>query len=330
MRRRLLASTGVVLLAIIVLLAGCGSDDEGGFPNCGNGVLDGGEECDDGNIVDQDSCLSTCVFNVCGDLYLNLGVEQCEQGLVDNHCLGGARDRELCVENSDCTACQGGVNGGAACVVDSECPGSKCVPGTCQPTDCKFVVGRSGTLACTSACTYDTAGCTGAAPSPTPATTATPASATPTVAGTLPSGAPSPTPGPTPIDGACQDGDKVVVVESLDKSYGGAIIELAYPTSLNLPGTGTTQSVVDRVAFTVAGLTTVNDTDEDADGTDDTLTTSVVTFADHDPGTFATITFDCVAGEPRPAASDLTCTVVSASTGGGVAIPDAHCSLAVQ
>ena len=27
---------------------------------CGNGVLDAGEECDDGNIVDEDTCSSAC------------------------------------------------------------------------------------------------------------------------------------------------------------------------------------------------------------------------------------------------------------------------------
>src|SRR6185295_11438873 len=53
----------------------------GGFKNCGNGVIDGNEECDDGNLDDDDACLSTCEPNVCGDGFVDLGVEQCDLGL---------------------------------------------------------------------------------------------------------------------------------------------------------------------------------------------------------------------------------------------------------
>ncbi len=34
---------------------------------CGNGMLDEGEECDDGNKEDHDACRNTCTFNRCGD-----------------------------------------------------------------------------------------------------------------------------------------------------------------------------------------------------------------------------------------------------------------------
>jgi cysteine-rich repeat protein len=32
----------------------------GTTPGCGNGVLEAGEECDDGNLTDGDGCSSTC------------------------------------------------------------------------------------------------------------------------------------------------------------------------------------------------------------------------------------------------------------------------------
>ena len=171
---------------------------------------------------------------------------------------------------------------------------------------------------------------------PVNARTATPhPGATPTATETAVAGATptetvaGPTATATPVAGGCNAGDQVTVVASLDKTYGAAIIDVGYPASLNIPGTGTAQSVADRVHFANSGLTTVNDKDQNADTVDDTLTASFVSFADQAPGTFVTITFDCVAGQAPPTASALTCTVVSASTGGGVGITDEQCSLNV-
>jgi cysteine-rich repeat protein len=58
----------LVLLVLLVLLAvaGCGSaSDPAPEPTpraavCGNGAVETGEECDDGNAVNGDACLSTC------------------------------------------------------------------------------------------------------------------------------------------------------------------------------------------------------------------------------------------------------------------------------
>lgn len=51
--------------------------------NCGNGVVDEGEECDDGNDDSTDGCTTECQENVCGDGYLYDGEEQCDEG-ADN------------------------------------------------------------------------------------------------------------------------------------------------------------------------------------------------------------------------------------------------------
>ena len=47
---------------------------------CGDGQLDPGEECDDGNASQSDRCLNTCIHAQCGDGFLFLGVEQCDDG----------------------------------------------------------------------------------------------------------------------------------------------------------------------------------------------------------------------------------------------------------
>ncbi len=78
MHRWELPVAGILAIALATAIMGCGGTDNGAFNDCGNGVLDAGEECDDGNLVDQDACLATCKFNVCGDTFLNVGVEQCD------------------------------------------------------------------------------------------------------------------------------------------------------------------------------------------------------------------------------------------------------------
>ncbi len=50
---------------------------------CGNGVLDPGEACDDGNEVNGDGCDANCTLTGCGNDILTAG-EQCEDGNVIN------------------------------------------------------------------------------------------------------------------------------------------------------------------------------------------------------------------------------------------------------
>ncbi len=47
---------------------------------CGNGSVDVGEECDDGNAIDDDACLSSCRRAVCGDRVVQRGIEACDNG----------------------------------------------------------------------------------------------------------------------------------------------------------------------------------------------------------------------------------------------------------
>ncbi len=59
------------------------STTEGQPAVCGNSLLEDGEECDDGNNLDDDGCLSTCVNASCGDGFINMGVEACDDGIND-------------------------------------------------------------------------------------------------------------------------------------------------------------------------------------------------------------------------------------------------------
>lgn len=65
---------------------GCSStcSSEPALPVCGNGTLEAGEQCDDGNQSNTDSCLNTCLNNTCGDGFLQNGAEQCDDGNVSN------------------------------------------------------------------------------------------------------------------------------------------------------------------------------------------------------------------------------------------------------
>jgi cysteine-rich repeat protein len=47
---------------------------------CGNGVQNSGEECDDGNNIDGDSCTNACKAARCGDGVVNIALEQCDDG----------------------------------------------------------------------------------------------------------------------------------------------------------------------------------------------------------------------------------------------------------
>ena len=53
---------------------------------CGNGVLDVGEECDDGNTANCDRC-SSCKKDVCGDGQKCDSIEECDDGISAYFCV---------------------------------------------------------------------------------------------------------------------------------------------------------------------------------------------------------------------------------------------------
>ena len=62
--------------------SGAGSGGAAGSVSlhCGDGVVDPGEECDDGNLDNQDACTGLCKQARCGDGLLWRGKETCEDG----------------------------------------------------------------------------------------------------------------------------------------------------------------------------------------------------------------------------------------------------------
>ena len=63
-----------------LMLAQCGARSELPQPKiCGNGLLETGEECDDGNDVDTDGCTNRCTDGPCGNGKIDPG-EECDLG----------------------------------------------------------------------------------------------------------------------------------------------------------------------------------------------------------------------------------------------------------
>ncbi|MEX1367243.1 MAG: hypothetical protein AB1Z98_29220 [Nannocystaceae bacterium] len=51
---------------------------------CGNGIIEPGEPCDDGNDDELDACLPTCELATCGDGLVWSGVEECDDADLDD------------------------------------------------------------------------------------------------------------------------------------------------------------------------------------------------------------------------------------------------------
>lgn len=49
-------------------------------PSCGDGFRAVSEACDDGNLIDDDACTAACAVATCGDGILRVGVEACDDG----------------------------------------------------------------------------------------------------------------------------------------------------------------------------------------------------------------------------------------------------------
>jgi cysteine-rich repeat protein len=72
-------------------------------PQCGDGIVQQGEECDDDNLVDGDGCEADCtVTPVCGDGSIQVG-EECDDGdtMAGDGCDGSCQlEADLCAEGA--------------------------------------------------------------------------------------------------------------------------------------------------------------------------------------------------------------------------------------
>ncbi len=97
--------------------------------DCGNGALDDGEACDDGNTVAGDGCSSSCTVEVvCGD-GVQAGGEQCDDGNTQagDGCSAGCRP-EVCGS--------GVVDPGEACDDGNTAGGDGCSPACSREPRC--------------------------------------------------------------------------------------------------------------------------------------------------------------------------------------------------
>jgi cysteine-rich repeat protein len=128
---------------------------------CGDDLVRGDEECDDGNTLSGDGCSSMCIAEFCGDGLVQAGLgEECDDG----NTLSG----DGCA--SDCSATEPGFTcppAGGACADLDECSGegggNNCHPdATCTNTPGSF------TCACNPGFTGDGVTCTGGVIAPGP------------------------------------------------------------------------------------------------------------------------------------------------------------------
>ncbi len=138
---------------------------------CGDGKMNDGEECDDGNVISGDGCSAVCRFEGCGNGIVDIALgEACDDGnsLDGDGCSADCRTNEKCgngVVDSDLgEICDDGNNvSGDGC--SSDClSAEKCGNGyidlllgeECEPT-LPLPVALSG-VTCTSDCRYSGSG----------------------------------------------------------------------------------------------------------------------------------------------------------------------------
>lgn len=108
---------------------------------CGDGVIEGSEQCDDGNLDDEDACLATCQLSSCGDGIIHRGVEQCDDG--------NTLDDDECTSSCERAFCGDGVvqTGVEQCDDGNQDDFDACLP-TCEPATCGDGIVLAGVEAC--------------------------------------------------------------------------------------------------------------------------------------------------------------------------------------
>lgn len=132
---------------------------------CGNGQVDGSEECDDGNSLNEDACTNSCKRNVCGDGRLFLNVEECDAGTANGTACTSGEYGATC--SSCSTSCkfqltQGGYCGDGIKTAGSpeQCDMSDFGPGvnpasiSCRSLGYDYLSSGLSALQCSTTCQY--------------------------------------------------------------------------------------------------------------------------------------------------------------------------------
>jgi cysteine-rich repeat protein len=100
-----------------------------GGPDCGDGVVDDGEECDDGNTDNTDACTNSCANATCGDGIVQQGIEDCDDGNDD--------DTDGCLSTCVAAACGDGIiHVGVETCDDGNDDDTDDCPSTCEAATC--------------------------------------------------------------------------------------------------------------------------------------------------------------------------------------------------
>ncbi len=110
------------------------------FPDCGDGVLDPGESCDDGNAIEGDCCTSSCTFeavgSACSDATVCTTGDECDgvgscggTSIVCDDANGCTNDSCDPVSGCGFVANTAGCDDGDACTNGDVCSAGSCSPG---------------------------------------------------------------------------------------------------------------------------------------------------------------------------------------------------------
>jgi cysteine-rich repeat protein len=109
---------------------------------CCDGAVDLGEECDDGNASNEDACTNSCLFNICGDGFVNLGIEECDDGNTTS----GDGCSATCLLEGEAGNCADAIDNdgdGLTDCDDSDCAGDPaCAPAEVE--DCSDGIDNDG------------------------------------------------------------------------------------------------------------------------------------------------------------------------------------------
>ena len=110
-------------------------------PHCGDGVMNGPEQCDDGNASNTDACLTTCAAASCGDGFVRAGVEACDDGNTSN--------TDACLNTCAIASCGDGfVHAGVEACDDGNASNSDACLNTCVIATCGDGFTQAGVEEC--------------------------------------------------------------------------------------------------------------------------------------------------------------------------------------
>ncbi len=108
-----------------------GTEASTGTPgaDCGNGIVEADEACDDGNGDDSDDCPASCQPAACGDGYVQANVEACDDG--------NASSDDGCIASCVVASCGDGfVFAGNEQCDDGNADNADACPSTCATASC--------------------------------------------------------------------------------------------------------------------------------------------------------------------------------------------------